>query len=282
MLMRRLLLTIAAVVISAQVFASAAAPAPDGNVVDDELERLVSEFISRYGLSEHSFSFAYYNITTGETYLYNEQKQMLAASIYKLPLAMYYYDRIEEGSIETNRSYAGHSLDNALRLTLQYSDNETALAMYNSIGRFADYTNALLEYMAVPTEERGLRTFNDNRYSALEVLNILKHLYNNSEKYPDAIEHLKAASPGTYFKRYVSDYEIAHKYGYLHPDEDRPVIANAAGIVYTPTPYLLVVFTSGKGGEVISRLNEMLCEYTVKKHTKVRVVYIPWKIDFPM
>ena len=280
--MHRLLLIIAAVVISAQVFAPAAAPVPDGNVVDAELDRLVSEFINQYRLNEYSFSFAYYNTVTGETYLYNEHKLMLAASIYKLPLALYYYDRIEDGSANLDRSYAGHSLENALRLSLQYSDNEAALAMFNSIGRFADYTNALLEYMAVPAEERGLRTFNDNRYSALEVLNILKHLYNNSDKYPDAIEHLKAASPGTYFKRYVFDYEIAQKYGFLFSEEDRPVIANAAGIVYTPTPYLLAVFTSGKGGEVVSRLNEMLCEYTVKKHTRAIVVYIPWKIDQPM
>ena len=232
---------------------------PDESMSPDEL---ISDFMERNRLNENNFAFSYYNTVTGETHMFNEDRLMYAASVYKLPLAMYYYEESAAGNIPANRRYAGHSLADSLRLSLLYSDNATAQAMRAAMGSYREHKIALDKYTGVSAAEVGGNYLITHYYSTAMILNVLKYLHNDSEFFSEGIGYLKAANPGQFFRMYVSDYEIAQKYGYWEAS------VNTAGIVYTPTPYLLCVFTEklGNAAAVIGRFNEMMCDYTVAKN----------------
>ena len=259
LIMKKIITSLLTIIICAALPVSGIPSAAGATEAQRSFDELVSDFMSQYRLNENNFSYAYYNTVTGETHMFNENRQMLAASIYKLPLNMYYYEQVALGNIDPNSRYAGYSLRDCHRLSLQYSDNDTAHAMRVAMGTYRDFKIAIDKYTGVSAVEIGWRYLTENYFSALTILNTLKYLYINSVFFSEAIGYLKAANPGAYFKSYVRDYEIAQKYGWLLP------AVNTAGIIYTPTPYLLCVFTDGAGSAemVVGRFNELVCNYTV-------------------
>lgn len=233
------------------------------NAEGQSLDTLISEFLLTNNLDENKISFAYFNTVTGEEYMYNENKMMVAASIYKLPLNMYYYEQEALGNISPNTKFAGYKLSDCHRLSLQYSDNNTSMAMRKAFGSYSTYKIALDKYTGVSAAEIGGQYLTANYFSALTIINTLKYLYENSVFFDEAIGYLHAATPGQYFEKYVNDYDIAQKYGQITD------VVNTAGIIYTPTPYLLCVFTQNTtyAERIIGRLNELFCEYTVSTNS---------------
>lgn len=57
----------------------------------------MEQFRSDYGLNEQNFSLCYYDTVTGEEYRYNDGCFMVAASTFKLPLNLYYYELEQSG-----------------------------------------------------------------------------------------------------------------------------------------------------------------------------------------
>ena len=231
---------------------------------EEQLEGLIVSFLNEYNLNEHNFSFSYYNTVTGEEYGFNEQKMMQAASLYKLPLNMYYYEQEALGSISPDAKFAGYALSQCHMLSLQYSDNATSQAMRRALGKYSAFKTAIDIYTGVSAEELGGSYLNENYFSSFTIMNTLKYLYEHSEFFAEAIGYLKEAHPERYFKKFVEDYEIAQKYGWLENN------VNTAGIVYTPSPYLLCVFTENVNSaeKVIGSLNKLLCDYTVNRHNE--------------
>lgn len=66
---------------------------------DADLKTLIESEKSKYGLTDSNFSFFYYNIDDKKYYFYNEDKYFTAASTIKVPVAMYYYDEINDGNL---------------------------------------------------------------------------------------------------------------------------------------------------------------------------------------
>ena len=63
------------------------------------LEEAVADFMDQNGLNSDNFALSYYNTVTGEAYGYNETHMMVAASTFKLPLNLYYYDLEHAGEL---------------------------------------------------------------------------------------------------------------------------------------------------------------------------------------
>ena len=103
-----------------------------------------------------------------------------------------------------------------------------------------------------------------NYYTTGFLCDTLQYLYENADRFPQLLTYLKEAQPEAYFKKYVTQYPIAHKYGSFDGAE------NDVGIVYTEEPYLLAVYTYGlaDGEEVVARVNEAVCRYNTEKATR--------------
>lgn len=69
---------------------------------DEDLKILIESEMTKYGFNENNFAFFYYNIDDKKYYFYNEDSYFTAASTIKVPIAMYYYDEINAGNLNTD------------------------------------------------------------------------------------------------------------------------------------------------------------------------------------
>lgn len=146
------------------------------------------------------------------------------------------------------------------KMSLTYSHNEISEMMIGYFGPFREYRLMQAELAGVPEEELPEEYFSNNIFSANFMLGVLETLYNDPATYPNVIECLLEAQPEHYFRlRLEGQYDVAQKYGggdhYLH----------TAGILYTPTPCLVVVMTYyvSNAEAVIGDLAQMLADYSL-------------------
>ncbi len=224
------------------VNAAEAASDPDEELTHlmdaEELESFLRGFIAERGIQEGNFSFAFCYTGTGETYYYNPDQYLNAASLYKLSLMMGLARKVSSGELQQTDSIVGMDISYIERRSLTYSDNEVSEAVIGYFFPFRSYRLMQAEIAGIPESELPEEYFSSNTFSARFMMGVLKELYQNPEKYPNVLECLRDANPGEYFRLSMDgQYDVAQKYGggdgWLH----------TAGIIYTPTPILLVVMT---------------------------------------
>ena len=222
------------------------------------LDIIIKGLCLDYDLDETNFSLCYYNTVTGESYNYNENAWMKAASTYKLPLNMYYYDLENAGILSPDTVISGYSLSTIHYESIVNSNNEMSEAIMYNLGSYSYYKELIFDsygdYEYSEIDEIAWRT---NYFTTRYMMSTLKHLYENADSYTELLEYMGIAKPDAYFKKYVTEYEIAHKYGTYDTAE------NDVGIVYTEEPYLLAIYTYGldDGEDVVGKVNEVFCQY---------------------
>lgn len=232
--------------------------AEEYHFADQSLEEIITQFRTTYGLDASNFAMSYTLVQTGEHYAFNEDRWMTAASVYKLPLNLYYADLVKNGELPSDFTILGYSLDEAQYQSIVYSNNEISEAMLYYIGNnnFRTYRELMTKWS---DQDYSWEYYADNVTNARYMMDVLEYLYAHQADYPQIMAYLLEAEPGTYFETYVSEYEIAHKYGYFEGQ------VNDTAIVFTPYPYLVCALSEGVGAEPIARLNELLCAYTLSQ-----------------
>lgn len=236
--MRRLILTLA--VLGLLALGAAAYEVPE-DFSDLTLEEALADFMEAYGLNADNFSLSYYNTVTGESCAYNDTWFSIAASTYKLPLNMVFYEMQLAGEItgDTDITWSGQTLDYIHEQSIVNSNNELSEALMYYWGSHTAYKEQLRRYFTMTDEEIDPLYWQANWFCTRMMMDCLKYLYENQDSFTELIGYLKQAMPGQYFKRGVPDYEVAHKYGAVQSYN------NDVGIIYTPQPYLLAVYTKG-------------------------------------
>lgn len=228
-------------------------------VAGKTLEGLMAEFMQDNFLNETNFSLCYYNTVTGEEYCFNETAFMIAASTYKLPLNLYYYELEAAGEI-TGDTYipdAGTTLDNCHRMSLVDSNNEVSIAMLYHLGSFRDYKEAMRKYFTMTDDAIDPIYYAGNYYCTRMMMDCLKYLYAHAEDFSEMLGYMTEACPGAYFKTYLEDeVRIAHKYGSYEGAE------HDTGIIYASRPFLLAVYTQNVGELISAKAAELLYQYT--------------------
>ena len=72
---------------------------------DENVKTYIENKMETENLTNENFAFFYYNEDTKKYYFYNEKKWFTAASTSKVPIAMLYYDKLNEGEITKNSTY---------------------------------------------------------------------------------------------------------------------------------------------------------------------------------
>lgn len=226
----------------------------------DELTALLSNFLTENGLNTSNFSLAFKDLTTGETCYFNELTQMDAASTYKLPLNMLYYDMQAAGTITGDTIVPGTStaLSECHHQSLEFSNNELSEAMVNNYGSYDTLKRDERKYMTLSDAETDNSYYHHNYYCARQMMDVAAYLYANQSQYSEALYYLKAAQPGQFFKRQITGCEIAQKYG------QRDGWLNCAGIIYSDHPFVLAVYSHNiAGGEpVLGKAARLFYDYT--------------------
>ncbi len=239
---------------------SAAGQEKEYDFSDKTIEQLMEEFMAEHGLTEKNFSMGWYNTGTDETWYFNADLYMAAGSIYKLPLNMEIEQQLDNGKLNPDDVIGGYNVEYAMRLSLINSHNGVSQILRGQLSQDRDtYRNILSQFSGIPVEELPQGYYRKNEMSPRFVLNTLKHLYENIDSFDRVLDLMKQAEPDEYFKKYQKEYEIAHKYGGFEG------MLNDCGIVFTPTPFLLVAFTKNvaHNSHVLGSLCEMLTEYSL-------------------
>lgn len=231
-----------------------------------DLEAIMTDFIAKNDLKNADFSLSYYNTVTGESYSINDTLFLPAASTFKLPLNMYYYELERDGEIAPDAIIPSaklegveYRLSDIHRASLVDSDNDTSLAMLYNLGEFPEYKRIMRDaYFCMPKEQIESIYYADNYYCTNMMMDALKYLYENSDDFEEMLGYMKQAQPDTYFRAYVTEYEVAHKYGWFEGS------VNDVGVFYTPEPFLLAVYTKDLNNEyLLPEVAKLVTEYNV-------------------
>ena len=262
------------------VTASEASVEPEPVVIepskDENMELLIKYEMEKYNFNKNNFYFFFYNVTDKKYYFYNENTYFTAASTIKVPVAMYYYDEINSGNytLDTGILYASGCyeagggnigslysvgdkvpLKNLLEQMIVNSDNTAINILMANLG-YSNVKKAVTKYSYETVPEDF---YTNNIASASFYYDVMNYLYEHQNEYTSLIDHMKKSSMGKYLKEYITDYDVAHKYGsysgYVHD----------YGIVFTEKPYLVGIFTKGipNSDEVIAKISKDILDYNL-------------------
>lgn len=220
-------------------------------------------------MNEDNFSFFYYNLEQKDYYFYNEDAYFVAASTIKMPIAMLYYDKIQEGelSIDDTIIYTSDCYEEGAGTTaytysvgskipisflieqsIVNSDNTAINILIKNLG----YNNCKTQIANYSDTELSEDFFSSNIISAKYAYNVVNYLYENMQNYEELITYLEKSSNGEYLKKYISDYDVAHKYGSYNG------CVHDYGIVFGESTYLIGVFTKN-----ISNADELIAKISL-------------------
>lgn len=229
------------------------------NVAGWTLPDLIADFMDKNGLNEKNFAISYYNTVTEESYDFNETTMMVAASTFKLPLNLYYYEMEAAGEIsgDTVLTQGGATLSYIHYESLVNSNNELSHAMLYRLGDFRTYKECMRKYFTMTDDEIDAKYYYDNYYCTRMMMDTLKYLYAHEDEFPEMIDYMKQGCAGAYFQTYLKDtIDVAHKYGSFEGAE------NDTGIFYADQPFLLAVYTQSAGVSVVEDAAKLLYDYT--------------------
>ena len=242
---------------------------------DEEIKNLITEIKTQNNLTEKNFAFFYYNPQTKKYYFDNENKYFKGASTVKVPVAMIYYDKIRNGelTLESKLKYTSEdyeagggataSLYNVgdnipisylLEQSIVNSDNTAVNILIDGIGY-----RKCREQIAEFSDEQFTEEFYTTNLTTADLgYNIINHIYQNQTDYEELIGFMKKSSNGEYLKKYVTEYDVAHKYGSYTGN------VHDYGIVYSDSPYLIGIYTQGVSGadELIANISRQVLDKT--------------------
>lgn len=207
-------------------------------------------------------------------YSLNGDEEFIAASLYKAPLAVVYYDKINEGEYvpEDSLYYGaymyeeggpiGSSYGYGAQIELQellhdmiiYSDNTAGHILYETLGGWVEYKQAI-EYLASDhTGNPGYLTY-ENLTTPAFMNDVMLHIARNPGQYEILIEDMKASQPERYLNN-KKKMDLPQKYGEISGVE------NAAGFCLDTYPYAITIMTANWQGETwIGEISEIVHEF---------------------
>lgn len=238
----------------------------------ETLDETMEGLFERYRLTEKNFALGFRALSDGTEYWYNADKLFETASLYKLPLNMYFYELEAAGELEPDGAVYGIPLDLFHEQSLEHSNNELSQAMLDWIGSYREFKDIAFGYTGLDDSLRDAEYYACGGFSARMMVGMLQTLWDDPETFGQEIDYLKEANPGEYLESGECGLEIAQKYGYEHYDGILNICI--AGIVYTDEPFLITVLTRGVGwAEVL--MGELCDAFAEYEQTRERVEPVP-------
>ena len=241
--------------------------------IDMDLAKDIETYFQENGIDHEKVSYCITDLEHNIKYSMNEKDEFIAASIYKLPLAMLYYDKVNDGeyTLDSTFTYSGYMHEDAgvvssnygigsqiplsdlLDDLIEYSDNDAGHILYENLGGWKEYKEAMTKY----TDSISENYYTEDNVSTANTMNdVVTYLYEHKEDYKDLIENMEKAEPGEYLDR-DTQLSMPQKYGMYDS------ALNSVGFVECNTPYSIVVLTDlgDKGADVMANINRIAYEH---------------------
>lgn len=241
--------------------------------IDMSLAKDIEAYFQENGIDHEKVAYCITDLEHNIKYSMNEKDEFIAASIYKLPLAMLYYDKVNEGeyTLDSTFTYSGYMHEDAgvissdygigsqvplsdlLNDLIIYSDNDAGHILYENLGGWKEYKEAMTKYTDTISENYYTM---DNVTTANTMNDVVTYLYDHKEDYKGLIKNMEEAEPGEYLDR-DTQLSMPQKYGMYDST------LNSVGFVECNTSYSIVVLTSlgDKGADVMANINRIAYEH---------------------
>ena len=241
--------------------------------IDMSLAKDIEAYFQENGIDHEKVAYCITDLEHNIKYSMNEKDEFIAASIYKLPLAMLYYDKVNEGeyTLDSTFTYSGYMHEDAgvissdygigsqvplsdlLNDLIIYSDNDAGHILYENLGGWKEYKEAMTKYTDTISENYYTM---DNVTTANTMNDVVTYLYDHKEDYKGLIKNMEEAEPGEYLDR-DTQLSMPQKYGMYDS------ALNSVGFVECNTSYSMVVLTSlgDKGADVMANINRIAYEH---------------------
>lgn len=241
--------------------------------IDMSLAKDIEAYFQENGIDHEKVAYCITDLEHNIKYSMNEKDEFIAASIYKLPLAMLYYDKVNEGeyTLDSTFTYSGYMHEDAgvissdygigsqvplsdlLNDLIIYSDNDAGHILYENLGGWKEYKEAMTKYTDSISENYYTM---DNVTTANTMNDVVTYLYDHKEDYKGLIKNMEEAEPGEYLDR-DTQLSMSQKYGMYDS------ALNSVGFVECNTSYSIVVLTSlgDKGADVMANINRIAYEH---------------------
>ena len=241
--------------------------------IDMSLAKDIEAYFQENGIDHEKVAYCITDLEHNIKYSMNEKDEFIAASIYKLPLAMLYYDKVNEGeyTLDTTFTYSGYMHEDAgvissdygigsqvplsdlLNDLIIYSDNDAGHILYENLDGWKEYKEAMTKYTDSISENYYTM---DNVTTANTMNDVVTYLYDHKEDYKGLIKNMEEAEPGEYLDR-DTQLSMPQKYGMYDS------ALNSVGFVECNTSYSIVVLTSlgDKGADVMANINRIAYEH---------------------
>lgn len=241
--------------------------------IDMSLAKDIEAYFQENGIDHEKVAYCITDLEHNIKYSMNEKDEFIAASIYKLPLAMLYYDKVNEGeyTLDSTFTYSGYMHEDAgvissdygigsqvplsdlLNDLIIYSDNDAGHILYENLGGWKEYKEAMTKYTDSISENYYTM---DNVTTANTMNDVVTYLYDHKEDYKGLIKNMEEAEPGEYLDR-DTQLSMPQKYGMYDS------ALNSVGFVECNTSYSIVVLTDlgNKGADVMANINRIAYEH---------------------
>lgn len=255
------------------------------NQLSDLKDRILA-YISDHNLDPAKISWAVQDLTTN-AYIEsdNARTNFVAASTYKLPLAMLWYEKLANGEANMDDTYLFTEdmkevedledpqqpihlkyqvgdripLKEILECALQYSDNIAGHMLFEYYGGWSAYRQAITKYSDAVQDQDFLKS---NVFNVDYMMDLLYHLYHTQGTYDEAKYWLELAIPNWYFN---SNYP----YGYLQKIGNNGPVRNSAGFIEGDFPFSLAVYTNlgiEDGDQALADIGQICYEYFQERY----------------
>lgn len=222
----------------------------------EPLKQRIDDYIKEHKIPKDYISYRVIELASGKmASSENSTYNMLAGSVYKLPLCMLWYDRVADGKasledkliwsksvteVEGRMQYRWQqgdsiSLEDILAYTLKYSDNVGGHMLFDSYGGWEKFKKDAARYS---DHEQAEEFYSKENYLNAEYMcDVWTHISKNQEKYEDLIHYLTIAAPDD-FLNYSGDFGMVQKVGFVGDH------INSTGWSPNGRPYVISVFTN--------------------------------------
>ena len=239
---------------------------PDDYAVIDPaaLQKLVEDYAAVYGLKRNDISVAYCYLDTGDTWYYNADRWYFSAGLHRVPLMMILAEWEHDGKVTRETSFKGMTLGQAEESVLIYNSVDNTNLMMSMIGSNEDARREFMKFSPLPESYYDPDFLAYSYFSARYMMDVLKTLYNESERFPNILDCMKRSAVGQYFGAGLGGIEVAQRFGsYTAPRRNEN--NHDAAIIYTEHPFALVVMTENMGvtQQIMKDMGIIFRDYTV-------------------
>lgn len=224
----------------------------------DALEEKIQAYLEKNDIDSDDIAYCITDLESGEEISLHKYDDCVAASTYKLPLAMYYYEKVNAGELDLDDAlplYSRWPLEELLYDTIVYSNNETAEVLYENLGGYGSFKTAITCFS--DEKEYSKDYFNENVLTCAYMQDVLSYLYENQADFEELMDYLQIAQPETYLN-YTIQVDAYQKYGSYSGHE------NSVGLVLScDSPYSIAIYTYALSDsqQTIGDINEICYNY---------------------